>query len=165
MTGCRIFCELGVGSGRNIYYFHERHPEWKYIGNDINPNIYNEIKSIYPEILDWASIEIIDTLNYLRKDDLQMDITFTYGHLMHIPDDVITEVCSLIAKKTRKYILLQEAYLYGEGVSFIKRLKYKRYRFVRDYERMFPGFIPKEKHIFAHPSKKGIRYGRYFFNK
>ena len=163
MQGCQTFCELGVGSGRNIHYFHQKHPEWTYIGNDINPNIHNEIKSIYPDLLDWASIEITDTLSYLRKADFQTDITFTHGHLMHIPDDVIGEVCSLIAKKTRRCILLHEAYLNGPGISFAKRRKYRRYRFDRDYEGMFPGFIVEEKNIFEHPVRKGIRYCQYFF--
>lgn len=165
MIDCRLFCELGVGSGRNIYYFHRKYPKWKYIGNDINPNIYNEIKSIYPDLLDWATIEIIDTLSYLQKNNLQMDVTFTHGHLMHIPNDVIGEVCTLIAQKTKRYILFQEAYLNEKGISFMKRWKYKIYRFDRDYEGMFPGFVMEEKHVIGHPTKKGIRYGRYFFKK
>lgn len=164
MIGCRIFCELGVGSGRNIYYFHEKYPEWTYIGNDINPNIYEDIRSIYPDLLNWAYIEIVDTLNYLRKD-IKVDVTFTHGHLMHIPDDVIGEVCGLIAQKTDKYILLNEAFLAEKGIGFMKRWKYRKYRFDRDYEGMFPGFVLEEKHVFSHPTKKGIRYGRYFFKK
>jgi len=94
-----------------------------------------------------------------------MDITFTHGHLMHIPDDVISQVFKLISKKTERYILMKEEYLYGKGISLLKKLKHKRYRFVRDYERMFSGFELKEKHIFDHPSKQGIRYGVYFFRR
>ncbi len=134
MAACHIFYELGVGSGRNLYNFHEKHKEWIYIGNDINPNTYNEIKSIYPGLLDWASIKIIDTLSYLRKDALQRDVTFTHGHLMHIPNDVIEEVCSLTVQKTKRYILLYEAYLNENGIGLIKKLKYKTYRSDRDYE-------------------------------
>ena len=165
LQGCRIFCELGVGSGRNIYYFHEKYPDWTYIGNDINPNTYEDIKSLYPDLLNWASVEIIDSLSYLRKD-IKMDVTFTQGHLMHIPDDAIREVCSLIAEKTDKYILLMnEAFLNEKGIGFIKRWRYKRYRFDRDYEEMFPGFVLVEKYVFSHPAKKGIRYGRYLLKK
>jgi len=165
MKGCRTFCELGAGSGRNIYYFHEKYPQWIYTGNDINPNIHNEIKSIYPDLLNWASIEIIDTLNFLKKDDFQTDITFTHGHLMHLPNDVIDEVCSLIAQKTRRYILLHEAYINGPGISLTKRWKYRRYRFDRDYEAMFSGFILEDKNILGHPNKKWIRHCQYFFKK
>lgn len=161
---CKIFCELGIGSGRNIHYFHEKYPELTYIGNDINPNTYEDIKSIYPNVLDYSSIEITDTLNYLRKD-IKMDITFTFGHLMHIPDDVIDEVCTLIAQKTDRYILLYEAYLNEKGIPLIKRWKYRRYRFDRDYEVMFPGFVLVEKEVSHHESKKGIKYGRYCFKK
>lgn len=161
---CKIFCELGVGSGRNIHYFHEKYPELTYIGNDINPNTYEDIKSIYPNVLDYSSIEITDTLNYLRKV-IKIDVTFTHGHLMHIPDDVIDKVCALIAQKTDRYILLYEAYLNEKGIGLIKKWKYRRYRFDRDYEVMFPGFVLEEKDIFRHASKKGIRYSRYFFKR
>ena len=116
--------------------------------------------------MDWASIEIIDTLSYLRKDALQREVTFTQGHLMHIPNDVIKEVCSLITQKTKRYILLYEAYLNEKGIGLIKKLKYKTYRFDRDYEEMFTGgFVLEEKHVFSHPTKKVIRYGRYFFKR
>lgn len=165
MENCSIFCELGAGSGRNIYYFHEKYPQWTYIGNDINPDIHNQIRSIYPELLDWASIEIVDTLSFLNKDDFQTDITFTHGHLMHLPNDVIGEVCSLISKKTRRYILLYEAYLNNRGISLRKKLKYRKYRFDRDYKEMFPGFVLEEKLINNHPTKKGIRQCTYFFKK
>jgi len=164
MVGCQIFCELGVGCGRNIYYFHEKYPEWEYIGNDINPKTYEDMGSVYPNVLKWASIEIIDSLSYLQRD-IKMDVTFTHGHLMHIPDDVIGKLCSLIAQKTDKYILLNEAFLNEKGVGLIKRWRYRRYRFDRDYEGMFPGFELEEKVVFSHPWKKGIRYGRYFFKK
>lgn len=40
MQDCQTFCELGVGSGRNIYYFHEKYPQWMYTGNDINIKKY-----------------------------------------------------------------------------------------------------------------------------
>jgi len=165
MAGCRDFCEFGVGSGRNIYHFHAAHPEWTYKGNDINPDIHSEIKSMYPDLLSWASIEIADTLSYLKRDDLQTDIAFTHGHLMHLPNKVINEVCNLIAKKTEKYILLYEAYLNGPGVALSKRFKYRKYRFSRVYEERFPGFVLEEKHISSHPTKKGIRQGTYFFKK
>lgn len=165
MTDCSVFCELGVGSGRNIYYFHEKYPDWKYLGNDISPNIHNEIRSVYPDLLDWADIEINDTLCYLRNPDFETDITFTHGHLMHLPNEVIKEVCQLIAAKTQKYLLLNEAYINGRGLSLRKKLKYRKYRFDRDYENMFPGFILRKKHISDHPTKKAIRHGIYLFKK
>lgn len=165
MQDCQTFCELGVGSGRNIYYFHEKYPQWMYTGNDINPNIHDEIKSIYPDLLNWASIEIIDTLSYLKKDNFQTDITFTRGHLMHIPNDVISEVCNLISKKTSRCILLHEVYLSSKGLSLRKKLKYRKYRFDRDYEEMFPGFTLKEKLIGNHPTRKGICQCSYFFQE
>jgi len=165
LKGCQTFCELGLGSGRNLFYFHKKFPEWSYMGNDINPNTYGDIKNKYPGLLDIASIENIDTLKYLRKPDLNMDITLTHGHLMHLPNDIINEVCDLIAKKTNMYLLLYEAFLNNEGIGLIQRLRYKRYRFDRDYENMFPGFILKDKHISHHLTKKWIRMGLYFFKK
>ena len=165
MNECQTFCELGAGSGRNIWYFHEKYPNWTYSGNDINPDIHNQIATIYPSLLDWADIAITDTLTFLQRGDFSTDITFTHGHLMHLPNDVIDEVCALIAQKTRKYILLHEAYLNGRGIELRKRLKYRKYRFDRDYHDRFPGFELKDKRISNHPTKKGIRHCVYLFEK
>lgn len=165
MNGCKTFCELGAGSGRNIWYFHEKHPNWTYRGNDINPDIHNQIAAIYPNLLDWADIAIADTLTFLQRGDFSTDITFTHGHLMHLPNDVIDEICALIAQKTRKCILLHEAYLNGRGIGLRKRLKYRKYRFDRDYEDRFQGFELKDKCVSNHPTKKGIRYCVYLFEK
>ena len=165
INSCKTLCELGVGSGRNLFYLHESYPALKYSGNDINPNIHNEIRSIYPDVLEWASIEIVDTLTYLKKLQSPVDIFFTHGHLMHLPDDVIYEVCELISRKANKYILIREAFLNGRGISLRHKKKYKDYRFDRDYENMFPGFSLEEKSITDHPTKKGIRYCIYLFKK
>ena len=148
----------------------KRGPKFKKVKVDTKDKLIDEQKEKIGKLEDIISekekqIENLRGKINLQKNNLQMDITFTHGHLMHIPNDVIGEGCTLIAQKTKRYILFQEAYLNEKGISFMKRWKYKKYRFDRDYEGMFPGFIPKEKHIFAHPSKKGIRYGRYFFNK
>jgi hypothetical protein len=165
MADCSSFCELGVGSGRNLHYFHEKYPQWTYTGNDINPNIHNDIRTIYPDLLNWAKIEVMDTLTYLRQENFHPDIVFTHGHLMHLPNDVIEEVCNLISAKCQKHILLHEAFLNGPEIGFIKRWKYRKYRFDRDYEGMFPGFAIDDKKIFPHPIKKGIHYCHYFFEK
>jgi len=146
MKDVNSFCELGVGSGRNIHFFREKYPQWLYFSNDINPTIIEQIDSIYPGLADKdnVNVEIIDTLSYLKKLD-EMDVFFTHGHLMHLPHDVINEVCSLIAKKSRKHILIMEAGKSSRKVSWFKRWKYRKYRFERDYSDMFPGWALKKK--------------------
>jgi len=114
LNGCRSFCELGVGTGRNIHFFHKRFPDWHYCGNDISPDIHDIIRSMYPDLLDYAEITVADTLNYLEVCN-DTDIMFTYGHLMHLPDAVIEEVCTLIATKTNRFILIHEGYPHKAG--------------------------------------------------
>ena len=161
LKNCQSFCELGVGTGRNIHFFHERFPKWKYFGNDICPDIHKIIKTLYPNLLDYANIVVDDTLNFLNKCE-NFDILFTHGHLMHLPDDVIGKVCNLISQKTNKFILIHEAYPHTEGAQL--KAEYKKYRFERDYAQMFSSFIKKDIQIEEHPSK-GIRHCLYLFEK
>lgn len=58
---------------------------------------------------------------------------------MHLPDDVIEEVCTLISSKTTGPITLFEAYPRKPGAK-VKR-GYKNYIFERDYESMFRGVL------------------------
>lgn len=162
LNSCVNFCELGVGNGRNIHFFHEKFPNWHYLGNDICPDIHDIIRAIYPDLLGYAEITIEDTLNYLEVCN-HTDIMFTHGHLMHLPDDVIEEVCSLISSKTDRFILLYEAYPHKPGA--IVKASYKDYRFERDYENMFHRFILKDKQIEEHPTKAGIRHCLYLYEK
>ena len=134
LNSCGSFCELGVGSARNINFFHKNFPNWRYCGNDINPDIQDIIKSMYPDLLNYAEITIEDTLNYLKKCN-STDIMFTYGYLMHLPDDVIEAVCTPISSKTNRFIMLYEAYPHKPRAK-VKR-SYKKYRFEHDYENMF----------------------------
>jgi len=160
LNSCASFSELGVGNGRNIHFFHEKFPDWHYYGNDIYPDIHNIIRAIYPDLLDYAEIIIEDTLIFLTVCN-NTDIMFTHGHLMHLPDDVIGEVCSLISDKTDRFILLYEAYPHRPGTKV--KSSYKDYRYERDYENMFDGFVLKDKQIEEHPTKEGIRHCLYLF--
>ena len=126
----KTFCELGIGNGRNVHFFHEVFPNWEYMANDINPDIHSVIARYYPDVLDYCSVVIRDTLSYL-KECKQADLIFTHGHLMHMPDDVIYEICDLMQKRTNKYIVTYEAF---EHLSYAK---YKGYRWERDYTDVF----------------------------
>jgi hypothetical protein len=161
-AGCTSLCELGVGTGRNLHYFHERFPDWHYSGNDIAPGIHGTIASVYPELLQYAEILVADSLEYLKSCD-SADILFTHGHLMHLPDAVIDQVFAMMADKADRFILLHEAYPHKPG-SPVKS-SYKRYRFERDYEGMFPGFLLKDKEIEEDPGKQGLRHCLYLFEK
>jgi len=138
---CKSICELGCGNGRNLYYFNQQFNGIQYYGNDIDPNLFEHIKTIYPELLNNDNVKITqeDTLTYLEKL-LLPDMIFTYGHLMHIPDEIIGKICSLISQKARKFILLYEAFLDSKNLCQEKKERYKNYRFGRDYNDMFSGF-------------------------
>jgi len=133
----KSFCELGVGTGNSIHYFHEKYPEWEYRGIDINPEVHKLISTTYPGVLDYADIKSIDTLAYLRECN-SVDLFYSKDHLMHIPEPVIEEVCALMASKAKKYILIREAY---EG----HRQGGNRYE--RDYTDAFPGFVVIHKEL------------------
>lgn len=132
-------CELGVGNGRNIHYFHERFSGWAYAANDINPTVHSIIGAYYPDVLDYTSIVIMDTLGYL-KQCRPADVMLTNGHLMHIPDDIIGEVCGLMEKMANKHIVIYEAY--GHYKDDVPRDP--RYRFERDYADYFTWEIKHE---------------------
>ena len=100
LEGAKSFCELGLGNGRNIHYFHEQFPAWEYQGNDINPAVHKAIRSQYPDILEYTDIKINDTLEYLKVCECA-DVIFSSDHLMHIPGSVIVEVCALMADKAQ----------------------------------------------------------------
>jgi len=162
LDGCGGFCELGVGTGRNIHFFHQRFPEWRYRGNDIYPDIHDIITSMHPDLLEYAEITIADTLEYLKVCD-DADMMFTYGHLMHLPDAVIEEVCALISSKANRFIVIYEAYPHKPGAKV--KASYKNYRFERSYDNMFPGFVLRDKQVEEHPTKVGFRHCLYLFEK
>ena len=141
ISQCKSICELGCGNGRNLYYLNQQYSHIKYYGNDIDPNLFQHIEAAYPELLDSYNVKITqeDTLAYLERL-LLPDMIFTYGHLIHIPDEIIIEICNLISQKASKFILLYEAFLESENLCQEKRERYKNYRFGRDYNNMFPGF-------------------------
>lgn len=158
------FHELGVGSGRNINIFMQYFPNIKYSGNDITENLGNYVKTAYPNVYEKAKLFVKDTQLYLN-DSATVDITFTHGHLMHIPDDAIEDVCMNISLKTKKYILIREAFINNPGAGLFRNLRYKKYRFDRDYTNKFFGFKLIDKEIKDHPNKKWVRQGEYFFKK
>lgn len=164
MNNINSLLELGVGSGRNLSIFQEHLPQIKYFGNDITQNLLEYVGSIYPEVLKLTELKVEDTYEYLNTSK-KVDVTFTHGHLMHLPDEIIDNVCKNIANKTNKYILIREAYINNPGAGFIRNIKYKKYRFDRDYTDKFSGFKLIDKLITEHPTKKWIRQGEYFFQK
>ncbi len=84
---------------------------------------------------------------------------------MHIPDDAIDDVCMNISLKTKKYILIREAFINNPGAGLFRNLRYKKYRFDRDITNKFFGFKLIDKEIKDHPNKKWVRQGEYFFKK
>lgn len=133
LTEVNSFCELGMGNGRNIHYFHDKFPSWEFRGNDINPDIYLEMAQHFPKVIDYVSAIVLDTLEYLHECK-QVDLIFTFGHLMHIPDDSIEEVCKLMLSKADKYIAIYEAFSHQQGAP---RQRLEGFRFERDYQKIF----------------------------
>lgn len=133
----RSICELGVGSGRHLAIFHQYYPEAEYYANDISKTALKQIKKYNPEVEQFATIKVIDTLSFLRTNEREFDAILTYGHLMHLPEDVIIDVLSYISN-TCKYLICYEA-ICKTG----KYNKDKEYRFERDYTYYFPdAFMP-----------------------
>ena len=156
--------ELGIGSGRNLNIFFEFFPKIKFFGNDISPNVGEYIKKTFPNLYKILELTIQDTENYLKISP-KVDLTFTHGHLMHLPNQIIDNVCKNIANKTNKYILIREAYTNKPGVGFLRKMKYRKYRFDRDYLDKFPEFKLIDKLITDHPTKKWVRQGEYLFER
>ena len=156
--------ELGIGSGRNINIFLKYLPNIKYFGNDISPNVNDYVFANYPNVAEKCEIFVQDTKDFLNHAP-NVDVTFTHGHLMHFPDTVIGEICANICNITNQHILIREAFTNDRGAGFFRNLKYRRYRFDRDYSNLFPGFEMKDQIITKHPSKSWVRQGEYLFSR
>ncbi len=156
--------ELGIGSGRNINILLKHMPETKYFGNDISPNVIAYIREAYPNVFANCDITVKDTRAYVSQSP-NVDVVFTHGHLMHLPEDVIGEVCKNISKIANHHILIREAFTNDVGVGFFRNLKYRRYRFDRDYSQMFPNFKLVDKVVTKHPKKNWVRQGEYLFSR
>ena len=161
---CDSLCELGMGSGRNIHLFHEKYPDMKYQGNDINRNIYNTINQLFPDLPSYTRIKIQDTLTFVTRMP-KVDIIYTYCHLMHLPNDIIQEVCDEMCKKANMYMILYEAYPPLKPLSSSKQHKYDKYRFSRDYENLISNdsWTLLDTEITTHHKKKKLRYCKYLF--
>lgn len=156
--------ELGMGSGRNINILLQHMPKTKYFGNDISPNVITYIREAYPNVFANCEITVKDTRSYVSHSP-NVDVVFTHGHLMHLPENIIREVCANISKIANHHILIREAFTNDVGVGFFRSMKYKRYRFDRDYSDMFPHFKLVDKVVTKHPKKKWVRQGEYLFSR
>lgn len=123
------FLELGCGSGRNIHVFHNELPHVEYTGVDIVPTLHFEIRRAFPDVLSFADIVISDALTFLRDTDRSWDLVFTYGFLMHIPDDVIDETIGHIKRVSNKIIMVCE----------VEDDRESGYKWFRNYENYFSG--------------------------
>lgn len=164
LEGVESILELELGSGRNINIFLNHFPDAQFYGNDISPNIIEYISSYYPNVTENCRITSQDTCSFVKTCP-EVDVVFTHGHLMHIPDDAIEEVCNDIQRVSRKFILIREAYVNNKGAGLIRTLNYRKYRFDRDYSEYFPGFTLSSLEIKDHHSKKWVRQGEYLFTK
>lgn len=124
------FCELGIGSGRNIFYFHKCFPDAEYFGVDISPMVESVIRECHSSILEFVKLHIGDVLTFLQNPQFPTECIFTHGLLMHIPQDTIEELMQLIFEWSRIVVFCEA---YHESYR-----KTKSYRFERDYKEYFP---------------------------
>jgi len=95
--------EIGLYCGRNLKYIHDRFPEVKIGGCDVNRSALNYARENLPPN---TVLENIDVLN-MDTDD-KWDIVFTHGVLMHIPPDGISLVLDKCLEKANKYVVHME---------------------------------------------------------
>lgn len=130
---CKSFLELGCGSGRNLQIFHNEIPDMEYWGVDIMPKeIFIEgISETFPEVLKFSNIVFVDALQFLEgQKERSFDIIFTYGFLMHMPEDSIETLCSEIRRASNKLIITCE-------VEENEDLGKPQYKWNRDYRNYF----------------------------
>ncbi len=126
------FCELGFGNGRNLDLFKGAYPDVHYCGNDINHKAFKAMEKLHPNVT-LVNLEKCDTLAYLQRlSDKSIDVIYTYGHLMHITQDVIFDTFANMKRVSKKYIIVYEGFR-KDGVYF----RHKKYRFERDYRLYF----------------------------
>ena len=130
----------------------------------MNSSSKNYMNKTYPKLAKICNLMIKDTKNYLLNPK-EVDLIFTHGHLMHLPESIIDDICKTIDSKKNKYIFIREALINNPAAGLIRKLKYRRFRFDRDYSNKFQGFKIIYNHIVQHPFKKWVRQGEYFLRK
>jgi hypothetical protein len=113
----RSFLEVGCGAGRNLLHLRgELH------GFDVNPEAIQVAQRLLPN----ADLQVGDALTQLRsRPDQSIDVVFTAGVLMHIPD--VDEIIAEMSRVARKAVVLSE--MHGEPRD------YDFWRYPRDYRR------------------------------
>lgn len=129
---CKSFLEIGCGLGRNIWWFYNEFPEWKYTGIDINPKAQEVVLKHYPGLEGKVKVFSSDALTFLkRRRANSFDVVFTFSVLQHITEDVIEQVCKLMEKVAASALVIYEA----------KEKRLERppvhWRFFRDYRKFF----------------------------
>jgi len=148
--------EVGMGEGELLNYLTNRYPNKEYSGVDISPNILNIINDVSD-----SNITIDQTGRYLKNMENTVDAIISHCHLMYFPIDSAMKVCSLMAEKANKYILIKEILTESEYEENDYETYFK-YGFGRDYSDMFEGFVLKENEV---EIVNNIEYQSYLFKK
>ena len=131
--------EIGCGMGRNLFYLLKAYrsqglPFPRINGNDLVKNAcYQYMPRELKGVLRFYEQ---DTLTFLRNEveaGNQVDLLISSDHLIHISTAAINEVLALMARFSRKYILIREA---TKGAEW--RVAKADHWFVHDYS--FPKF-------------------------
>lgn len=118
--------EVGCGSGRNLHFIKSENPQIGVFGIDINETA---VKIAKEQVADSENINVKSIYDLDDFADDSMDIVFTSGVLMHVPQDKIEYVIRQMHRISKKYVYHFE--LHGPEHHF------DYHRYPRDYMSLY----------------------------
>jgi trans-aconitate methyltransferase len=123
--GFNVF-EIGVGSGRNLKYLLDIHPDITIHGNDLHRDA--SLEHTFPIIKNNINFYETDTISMMKdhKPDFHIDILISRAHLMHINPEAVKAIKKYISEYWKPtYILISECDKSGERKHGLKKFHHK----------------------------------------
>ena len=162
--------EMGCNLGRNEYYIHERFPQARLSGNDVNPEIRERCREFFGNFADVMRFEITPTQDWLIREaeaGRRYDVLASVAHLIHVSDDSVDILKEYIPQVVGRYLVLIES----AGTHDPDSEWYKQWTtnaavhwFDRDYAHIFTDLelVSKEEQV---RTRSGKVYAIYVFKR
>ncbi len=160
--------EMGCNLGRNEYHIHQRFPQAKLSGNDVNPEIAARCREYFGDFADTMQFEVIPTQDWLEHQanaGHQVDVLVSVAHLIHVPEESMEVLAKYAPQVARRYIVFIES----AGTHSPDSEWYKKWTtgdsvhwFDRDYTQIITGMelVSKDEQV---KTDSGKEYAIYIF--
>lgn len=102
---CRYVLEVGCNIGGNLRWIAESLPARELCGVDVNLKALRQLRAVVPD-----ANAVWSAGRELPFRDRRFDLVFTFGVLIHQPDDALPLMMAEIVRTSRSYVLCGEYY-------------------------------------------------------